>query len=396
MFDCTCCECSGESVSCSAGIHPVQIQLLVTARVTQESFHVPSNFPATCPVCTPHDPWSLVVFAARVLRMGIDLWNSAGRRPRSAASADRRRAHRTPRSELRPCSAHHQQPGRFFLDSLGRSWRLPRHRLQGRLRNPGTDDYAGLGYFAGAALRTAAGHGAADRISASPYVHGERELRNPDNAGRSRGHRRNARRGPHQQHGHDHRLHAGCLHDARHAAHARRPPAQLADRWRGDSQHQHRQQPCSADRSQGHRLHRDPAWQLHRGRRRPHLWRLQRRSAQRLRAQPRGRARTERRQLPPDQRPAELRRPHGEVRLLRQRQRQPQRLRSCAAHRPGLPRRRQRLRRLRFAHLQPHAQGPAASDLDGARGLFPDSLRPQPQRLREPAVQLQRPARRPA
>ena len=47
-----------------------------------------------------------------------------------------------------------------------------------------------------------------------------------------------------------------------------------------------------------------------------------------------------RRQLPPDQRPAQLRRPHRKVRLVRQPQRQPQRLRPRPAHRPGHPRRR--------------------------------------------------------
>jgi hypothetical protein len=58
--------------------------------------------------------------------------------------------------------------------------------------------------------------------------------------------------------------------------------------------------------------------------------------AHRLRAQPPGRARPLRRQLLPDQRPAQLRRPLRKIRLLRQPQRQPQRLRPRPTRRAGL------------------------------------------------------------
>ncbi len=155
-------------------------------------------------------------------------------------------------------------------------------------------------------------------------------------------------------------------------------------------------QPRRPDRPQGHRLPRSPARQLHRRRRRPHLRRLQRRPAHRLRARPPGRARPLRRQLPPDQRPAQPRRPQRAQRLLRQPQRQSQRLRPRPAHRRSPPRRHQRRRRLRVPPLQPHAEGPAPPHRPAPPRLLPGPLRPQLHRLRGPTVQLQRPARHPA
>ena len=69
--------------------------------------------------------------------------------------------------------------------------------------------------------------------------------------------------GPHHRDGDDYRLRSGRVYDARHAAHARRPPGQLADRRSGDSEHEDRVQRRRADRSQGHRLAGDAARQLH-------------------------------------------------------------------------------------------------------------------------------------
>ncbi len=61
-----------------------------------------------------------------------------------------------------------------------------------------------------------------------------------------------------------------------------------------------------------------------------------------------------------------------------------------------LPRRRQRLRRLRILHLQPHSQGSVPPHHATPQRLLPDPLRPRPRQLRKPAVRLQRPPRHPA
>ncbi len=134
-----------------------------------------------------------------------------------------------------------------------------------------------------------------------------------------------SRRRSDQQPCDDYRLHSRRLPHARHAAHAGRPPDYLADRWRSHSQYEYRHQPCPADRSERHRLRRGSARQL------------RRRSTEtaptemfnvlpklRIRKEQRRRDRDHLRQLLPDQRSAQLRRAHRAVRLLCERQRQPQ------------------------------------------------------------------------
>jgi len=53
----------------------------------------------------------------------------------------------------------------------------------------------------------------------------------------------------HQQRRDDYRLHARCVLDARHAAHARRPPNHLAHRRRADPEHEYRDKSGSSGRS---------------------------------------------------------------------------------------------------------------------------------------------------
>jgi hypothetical protein len=84
------------------------------------------------------------------------------------------------------------------------------------------------------------------------------------------------------------------------------------------------------------------------------------------------------------------------LRLVRQPQRQPQRLRPRPAHRPRSTTTPPTARAASLPALQPHAQGPAPPHRQLRARLLPDSLRPQLHRLRGPAVQLQRPARHPA
>ena len=54
-------------------------------------------------------------------------------------------------------------------------------------------------------------------------------------------------RRPHQRNGNDHRLRTGRLRNARHAAHARRPPGGVVGGWRSHPQHQYCLQSGAAD-----------------------------------------------------------------------------------------------------------------------------------------------------
>ena len=140
------------------------------------------------------------------------------------------------------------------------------------------------------------------RQSRADDAHHHREpKRNRDDAGRR----------PEQQPGHDYRLRSGRVDHARSTSRARRPPGDLGHRRRSDSEHQHREQRRPADRSEGHRLPRSAARWLFLRVWRPHLRRVQRRSANRLRAQQRGGTVDDLRHVPSDQRSAELRKPHA-------------------------------------------------------------------------------------
>ena len=90
------------------------------------------------------------------------------------------------------------------------------------------------------------------------------------------------------------------------------------------------------------------------------------------------------RQLLPDQRPAQLRRPHREAGLVRQHQRQSQRSRPGNARAAGLARPRQGLRRIRARCIYNRDARQQLRAVDQpAPGLLSDSLRSQSQRHRE-------------
>ncbi len=95
-------------------------------------------------------------------------------------------------------------------------------------------------------------------------------------------HRADSRRGPEQQHGDDHRFVPGAYmsHDQLHV----RGGHQVTWAIDGDSdpEHEYRQQRGAADRSQGHRLSGSAARRLFVRIRRPHIRRVQRRSAHRF------------------------------------------------------------------------------------------------------------------
>ena len=166
-------------------------------------------------------------------------------------------------------------------------WRLFHYRRQPGIRADSPERYRHLGHrhpwctfncSLAAATETVTVSGApevAPTDSARPSLW---------SAGRHRAH---ARRRPQQQPGHDHRLRSRRLFHPRPAPHSRRPPNQLAGRWRARPEHQYRLQHRPAIRSQGHRLSGGRARKLRRRVRRPHLRRLQRRPAHRLRAQQR-------------------------------------------------------------------------------------------------------------
>ena len=135
--------------------------------------------------------------------------------------------------------------------------------------------------------------------------------------------------------------------------------------------------------TQGHRLSRSEPRQLRRRVWRPHLRRLQRRATHRLRTEQRRRAERYSGQLPSDQRRLQHRRPHGAIRLLHQRQCQPQRPRSPDTRAPGRARRRERVRRLHVPDLQCGSFQPAAAHHDGAEGHVSDPQRSRSQRHRE-------------
>ena len=101
---------------------------------------------------------------------------------------------------------------------------------------------------------------------------------------------------------------------------------------------------------------------------------------------------------------AQLRQPHRTLRLLRQRQWQPQQSRPAATSSPGCARCCQRRRRLRKLHLQRQSLQPAPPDDLSSPRLLPNPLRSESQRHREridprqrlqPAIPQHRPARRP-
>ena len=92
------------------------------------------------------------------------------------------------------------------------------------------------------------------------------------------------------------------------------------------------------------------------------------------------------RQLLSNQRSNQFRRTHRALRLLRQRKRKSQQLRTADPDWAGFSRCGERLRRIRFVHFQSRFQEPISAGHLVAGGLLPDSLRPGSQLHRKSAV----------
>ena len=203
------------------------------------------------------------VFPRQYAAFGNDLWNGARNRARSAASSGVRRESYFASQASRPTRKRCKPTPRASFISTQCRWATYTVTVSQAGFETGEQNVtvlSGTAPILHFELRLAAQNQSVDSVGG--FGAGANRIRDAHDADRSRGNPRDAGRIAHKQPGDDYGLHARRLRHARSTAHSRRSSGELADRRRADSEHEHREQPWPADRSERHRHARNATRQL--------------------------------------------------------------------------------------------------------------------------------------